>query len=295
MGQAPVYACRAKPYATSNPEKVIGMHFFSPVHRMPLLEVIVTPDTSDVTTATVVDYGRQIGKTVIVVRDGPGFYVNRILSPYMNEAGRLLDQGASIEDVDRVLVKFGFPVGPFTLLDEVGLDIAGKSGQIMAEKFGERMQPSLTLQRVIESGRTGRKAGGGLYKYDGDGKRRGVDDVVYDLSPYNGNRQEVAEHEVIARTVLPMLNEAVACLEEGIIRSPRDGDIGAVFGIGFPPFRGGPFRYIDRLGAREVVKQLDALAVQFPGRFTVTSRLRAMADADERFHSGAPHNSEAKA
>lgn len=278
--------------ASKNPAQVIGMHFFSPVHRMPLLEVIVAPETSDDTTATALAYGRQLGKTVIVVRDGPGFYVNRILAPYLNEAGRLLDQGASIEQVDRALVKFGFPVGPFTLLDEVGLDIAGKSGRILVERFGDRMQPSVTLQRVIESGRTGRKAGGGFYHYDENGKRRGVDDAIYDFAPYNGERQELEDAEIWMRTVLPMLNEAVACFEEGIIRSPRDGDIGAVFGIGFPPFRGGPFRYIDRVGAAEVVKQLDALAARFPGRFTVTSRLRAMADANERFHADVPDTME---
>jgi 3-hydroxyacyl-CoA dehydrogenase/enoyl-CoA hydratase/3-hydroxybutyryl-CoA epimerase len=141
------------------------------------------------------------------------------------------------------------------------------------------------LQRVIESGRLGRKAKKGFYKYDDAGKRRGVDDDVYDLTPARGERRDMTEEDIRDRTILPMLNEAVACLEEGIIRSPRDGDIGAVFGIGFPPFLGGPFRYIDTVGARDVVRRLDALATQHPGRFTVTSRLRAMAENDERFHS----------
>jgi 3-hydroxyacyl-CoA dehydrogenase/enoyl-CoA hydratase/3-hydroxybutyryl-CoA epimerase len=269
---------------SATPERVIGMHFFSPVHKMPLLEIIVTPETDAETTATAVAFGRQLGKTVIVVRDGPGFYVNRILAPYINESGKLLDEGVGIDAVDRALATFGFPVGPITLLDEVGLDIAGKSGRIMSEKFGARMQPSVTLQRVIESGRLGRKAKRGFYKYDDAGKRRGVDEDVYDLTPARGERREMSETDILDRTVLPMLNEAVACLEEGIIRSPRDGDIGAVFGIGFPPFLGGPFRYIDTVGAPEVVRRLDALAAQYPGRFTVTSRLRAMAENDERFH-----------
>jgi len=270
--------------AALHPEQVVGMHFFSPVHKMPLLEVIVTPETSAQTTATVVAYGRQLGKTVIVVRDGPGFYVNRILAPYINESGKLLDEGVSIDAVDAALVAFGFPVGPITLLDEVGLDIAGKSGPIMAAAFGERMRPSATLQRVIESGRLGRKAKRGFYRYDEQGKRQGVDQGVYALTPASGGRVTLAAEEIQRRTVLPMLNEAVRCLENGIIRSPRDGDIGAVFGIGFPPFRGGPFRFLDTLGAATVLVQLEALNARYPGRYEPAALLRAKAAAGERFH-----------
>lgn len=270
--------------ASAHPERIVGMHFFSPVHKMPLLEVIVTPTTSAATTATVVQYGRQLGKTVIVVQDGPGFYVNRILAPYINEAGRLLDEGANIESIDGALTAFGFPVGPITLLDEVGLDIAGKSGPIMAAAFGERMQPSAALGQVIASGRLGRKSKRGFYRYDDEGKRRGVDDGVYALTAAGTARRAVAADVVQRRTVLPLLNEAVRCLEEGVIRNARDGDIGAVFGIGFPPFLGGPFRYIDTLGAGEVVRQLDALNAQFPGRYAAADLLRSMAAAGERFH-----------
>jgi 3-hydroxyacyl-CoA dehydrogenase/enoyl-CoA hydratase/3-hydroxybutyryl-CoA epimerase len=270
--------------AALHPEQVVGMHFFSPVHKMPLLEVIVTPETSAQTTATVVAYGRQLGKTVIVVRDGPGFYVNRILAPYINESGKLLDEGVSIDAVDAALVAFGFPVGPITLLDEVGLDIAGKSGPIMAAAFGERMRPSATLQRVIESGRLGRKAKRGFYRYDEQGKRQGVDQGVYALTPASGGRVTLAAEEIQRRTVLPMLNEAVRCLEDGIIRSPRDGDIGAVFGIGFPPFRGGPFRFLDTLGAATVLAQLEALNARSPGRYEPAALLRAKATAGERFY-----------
>ena len=154
----------------THPDRVIGMHFFSPVNKMPLLEVIVTPWTSAETTVTAVEYGRKLGKTVIVVHDGPGFYVNRILAPYINECGKLLDDGASIESVDAAMTDFGFPVGGITLLDEVGLDIAGKSGAILSHAFGDRMAPSITLQRIIESGRLGRKAGKGFYGYDTQGE-----------------------------------------------------------------------------------------------------------------------------
>jgi 3-hydroxyacyl-CoA dehydrogenase/enoyl-CoA hydratase/3-hydroxybutyryl-CoA epimerase len=270
--------------AAARPERVIGMHFFSPVHKMPLLEVIVAPDTSAETTATVVQYGRQLGKTVIVVRDGPGFYVNRILAPYINQAGRLLDEGVAIDAIDAALTDFGFPVGPITLLDEVGLDIAGKSGPIMAAAFGARMQPSAALAQVIASGRLGRKVKRGFYRYDEQGKRQGIDEAVYALTTAGSARQSMTATAIQQRTVLPMLNEAVRCLEDGIIRSPRDGDIGAVFGIGFPPFLGGPFRYLDTLGASEAVSQLDALDAQFPGCYTPAALLRTMAASNTRFH-----------
>jgi 3-hydroxyacyl-CoA dehydrogenase/enoyl-CoA hydratase/3-hydroxybutyryl-CoA epimerase len=272
--------------AAASPRRdlVVGMHFFSPVHKMPLLEVIVTPETSADTTATVVQYGRQLGKTVIVVQDGAGFYVNRILAPYLNEAGRLLDDGARIEAVDEALVQFGFPVGPITLLDEVGLDIAGKSGPIMAAAFGNRMLPSETLRRVVESGRLGRKAKHGFYRYDAAGKRDGVDASVYALTPAGTSRVDIPQIDMQQRCVLPMLNEAVRCLQDGIIRSARDGDIGAVFGIGFPPFQGGPFRYLDTLGLTTVVQQLDALNARFPGRFEPAVMLRELAATGRRFH-----------
>jgi 3-hydroxyacyl-CoA dehydrogenase/enoyl-CoA hydratase/3-hydroxybutyryl-CoA epimerase len=270
--------------AAAHPERVLGMHFFSPVHKMPLLEVIVTPETSAETIVTAVAYGKQLGKTVIVVQDGAGFYVNRILSPYLNEAGRLLDQGAAIDAIDDAMVRFGFPVGPLTLLDEVGLDIAGKSGPIMAAAFGERMQPPVSLRQVIESGRLGRKAKKGFYRYDDEGKRTGVDDTVYAMTPAGATRSTAAIADLQRRCVLPMLNEAVRCLEDGIIRSPRDGDIGAVFGIGFPPFLGGPFRYIDTLGADVVVRQLEEMEARHPGRFRPARLLVNHADSGRRFH-----------
>ena len=229
-------------------------------------------------------YGRTIGKTVIVVRDGPGFYVNRILAPYLNEAGRLLDEGVSLEAVDKALVRFGFPVGPITLLDEVGLDVAAKSGQVMQRAFGDRLQPSVTLARVLESGRRGRKGRRGFYRYDAQGKREGPDPEIARLSPAAGARANVAEAEMHARCALAMANEAVRCLDEGVIASARDGDIGAVFGIGFPPFRGGPFRWLDTLGARAAVQSLDALNERFPGRFVAAEGLRRHAEAGTRFH-----------
>ena len=270
--------------ASARPDRVIGMHFFSPVHKMPLLEVIVAPRTNAQVTATVVAYGKRLGKTVIVVNDGPGFFANRILSPYINEAGRLLDEGAAVDAVDKALVDFGFPVGPITLVDEVGIDVAGKVGNIIADAFGERMAPSQSLQQVVASGRQGRKNRKGFYLYDASGKKGGVDPSVYQLLPTGARRAAVSAEEVVRRCVLPMVNEAVRCLEEGIVRAPRDGDVGAVFGIGFPAFRGGPFRYVDAVGAAQVVRQLEELNARFAPRFEPAEMLVRMARSGERFY-----------
>lgn len=281
--------------AAERPERVLGMHFFSPVHKMPLLEVITTETTDRGVTASAVAYGKKLGKTVIVVKDGAGFYVNRILTPYINEAGRLLDQGAAIDAVDNALLDFGFPVGPITLVDEVGLDVGSKAGKIMHDAFGERFAPPSSMQAVVAAGRIGRKAKKGFYLYDEEGTKGEVDQSVYALlapgarettatASQSQTRAQIPRAEIQQRTILPMLNEATRCLWEGVIRSPRDGDIGAVFGFGFPPFRGGPFRYIDKLGAAEVVRQLEELNDRFPGRFEPSELLLAMAKRGELFH-----------
>ena len=291
--------------ASSKPWRVLGMHFFSPVHKMPLLEVITTPRTLPEVTAAAVAYGKKLGKTVIVVNDGPGFYVNRILFPYLNEAGLLLDQGVPVEDVDKALVHFGFPVGPVTLIDEVGLDVGAKAGKIMAEAFPGRLDPAKSFQAVVAAGRYGRKAKKGFFLYDETGKKGGVDPAVYSLylasgapiavkpgaAPDPAAPPPVPESEITQRTTLAMLNEAARALAEGIIRSPRDGDVGAVFGIGFPPYRGGPFRYMDSLGISTVVEQLDELNERFPGRFVAADNLRDLARINGRFYpedEGAP-------
>lgn len=270
--------------ASHRPEQLLGMHFFSPVARMPLLEVIVTPRTGAAATVTAVAYGKRLGKTVIVVNDGPGFYTTRILAVYMNEAGFLLDDGADIAALDAALVDFGFPVGPITLLDEVGLDVAGQVAGVLGEAFGERMPRSRTLEAVLAAGRTGRKGKKGFYQYDAKGKRGAVDASVYELLPTGSQRANYPPKEMQRRLVLAMVNEAVRCLEEGILRSPRDGDVGAVFGLGFPPFRGGPFRYVDAVGAAEVERRLWELDTRFPHRFRPGPLLEEMARMGRRFH-----------
>lgn len=264
------------------PERVLGMHFFSPVHRMPLLEVITTRRTSREATVTAVAYGKRLGKTVIVVNDGPGFYTTRTLSAYMNEAGRLLDDGASIDAIDRALVDWGFPVGPIALLDEVGIDVGGKVGLVLAESFGDRIAPSEALRRVVASGRTGRKGASGFYRYDHSGKKGGVDDSVYEI--IGARRRDFDAAEITERCVLAMVNEAVRCLEERVLRSARDGDVGAVFGIGFPPFRGGPFRYVDSIGAAQIVERLEDLDLRFHPGFQPAGLLLDMAASGRSFY-----------
>ena len=270
--------------AAARPNRVLGMHFFSPVQKMPLLEVIVTAATDRDATVTAVAYGKRLGKTVIVVNDAPGFYTTRTLSAYLNEAGRLLDEGASIDSVDKALVDFGFPVGPITLLDEVGIDVGGKVGMVLSEAFGARMAPSESLRRVVESGRTGRKGRLGFYLYDAQGRKNAVDTSVYELLPHGAQRREIDADEIRQRCVLAMVNEAARCLEAGVLRCARDGDVGAVFGIGFPPFLGGPFRYVDSVGAVALVEQLEQLNGRFPGRFVPADVLLNQVRGQTRFY-----------
>jgi len=271
--------------AARAPERVIGMHFFSPVAKMPLLEVIPGARTEPQTVSTAVAFGRRMGKTVIVVKDSPGFWVNRILAPYPNEVGHLLAEGASIEDVDSMAVRFGFPVGPVTLLDEVGLDVALKVAGVMQEAYGDHIQPAPGpgIAVLVKEGRLGRKSGGGFYIYQ-DGKKRGVDESVYGLlgvHPNGGPRPA----EILQRLVLPIVNEAARALGEAIVRSPRDGDIGAIFGFGFPPFRGGPLRYADDLGAERVVTDLERLAERYGARFAPCEVLQEHARAGTKFYA----------
>jgi 3-hydroxyacyl-CoA dehydrogenase/enoyl-CoA hydratase/3-hydroxybutyryl-CoA epimerase len=257
--------------ASRHPETVIGMHFFSPVHRMPLLEVVVAERTAPRTTVTAVAFGRRMGKTVVVVRDRPGFFVNRILSPYMTEAGHLLAEGVPIEAVDRAMTRWGFPVGPVTLLDEVGLDVAVKAGGVMVEAFGDRLKPRINLGALVADGRLGRKNGRGLFVYR-HGRKEDVDPSAYAVLGVTPGAAP-PEDRIVERLVFAMLNEAARALEEGVVSAPRDGDIGAIFGIGFPPFRGGPFRALDALGARAAVETLERLAAAHGDRFLPAASL----------------------
>ncbi|MEO8227021.1 MAG: 3-hydroxyacyl-CoA dehydrogenase NAD-binding domain-containing protein, partial [Gemmatimonadota bacterium] len=270
---------------SAHPGRVIGMHFFSPVEKMPLLEIIPHAGTDAGTIAAVARFGRKMGKTTIVVADRPGFWVNRILMPYLNEAGLLLSEGVPIDLIDRTMTRFGFPVGPIALLDEVGLDVGQKAAGVMRAAFGARLEPSRVVGLMVADGRLGRKSGRGFYKY-ANGKKDGVDPRAYDvigIKPKEGVSPTMVEQ----RLVFSMLNEAAMAASEGVVRSPRDGDIGAIFGIGFPPFRGGPLRMIDDLGARRVTDVLTELAAAYGERFAPAQRLAALAAAGAKFHPAA--------
>ncbi|MGD8105351.1 fatty acid oxidation complex subunit alpha FadJ [Pantoea sp. FN0302] len=267
------------------PENVIGLHYFSPVEKMPLVEVIPHQTTSARTIATTVALAKRQGKTAIVVADRPGFYVNRILAPYINEAMRCVLEGEPIEAVDKALIKFGFPVGPVQLLDEVGIDVGTKILPILEQEYGMRFAAPEAFAAVLNDNRKGRKNGRGFYRYQG-GKKR-PDKTIYSL--LHIQPQHRLDGALIAqRCVMMMLNEAARCLEEGIIRSPRDGDLGAVFGIGFPPFLGGPYRYMDSLGIANVVNTLASLMHQYGDRFSPCEALRQRAERGEHFYNSLP-------
>ena len=265
------------------PENVIGMHYFSPVEKMPLLEIIVTESTADWVTATAVELGKAQGKTVIVVNDGTGFYTTRIIGPYSAEVLYLLQDGATIEEIDKALVAWGFPVGPVTLSDEVGIDVGAKISKIMEEAFGDRMKAPDAFGALVADDRKGRKNGRGFYQYE-DGKKGDVDESVYAVLGVTPRPGTVSRRDIQDRVALQMVNEAVRCLEDGILRSPRDGDIGAVMGLGFPPFRGGPFRWIDQQGTATVADRLRSLAKEHGSRFEPAPMLAELADRGERFH-----------
>lgn len=269
----------------ARPEQVIGLHFFSPVEKMPLVEVIPHASTNAQTVATMVKLAKRQGKTPIVVADKAGFYVNRILAPYINEAMRLLTEGEKIEHIDNALVKFGFPVGPIQLLDEVGIDTGTKIIPVLEAAYGERFSPPANIvSTILNDDRKGRKNGRGFYLYAVKGRKskKQVDPSVYGLIHARG-QGKLSAQQCAERCVMMMLNEAARCFDEQVVKSARDGDIGAVFGIGFPPFLGGPFRYMDSLGAGEVVAILQRLASLYGPRFTPCEQLMRMAENNLHF------------
>ena len=267
------------------PELVVGMHYFSPVPRVPLLEIVEGPRTAPQVTATAVDVGRRQGMTVVVVGDGPGFYTSRILGPYINEAAHLLADGASVDAIDTALENLGFPVGPFRLVDEVGIDVAAKISQILQEGIGSRMAPAPSMAAVVGDDRQGRKNGRGFYRYEqrsGSTVRGEVDPSIYELVT-RSPRPAPGRDEIVDRAVLAMANEAAWTLGEGVLRSPRDGDAAAILGLGFPPHLGGPLRHIDDRGPAAVVDRLRALVADHGERFTPAPLLVEVAERGGSF------------
>jgi 3-hydroxyacyl-CoA dehydrogenase/enoyl-CoA hydratase/3-hydroxybutyryl-CoA epimerase len=267
----------------ARPENIVGMHYFSPVEKMPLLEIIVTDETADWVTATAVAFGKRQGKTVIVVNDGTGFYTSRIIAPYMNEVGWLIEEGVPIDAIDAAMVEWGFPVGPVQLTDEVGIDVGAKVGKVMRQAFGDRLAAPAGFDRLVADERFGRKNGRGFYLYE-DGERKGVDESVYTVLDAPAHIT-MARTEIQDRLTLQMVNEAALCLEDGILRSPRDGDIGAIFGLGFPPFTGGPFSHVDRVGAGTVVEKLEDLAETHGDRYRPAAVLTEYATEGKLFRN----------
>jgi 3-hydroxyacyl-CoA dehydrogenase/enoyl-CoA hydratase/3-hydroxybutyryl-CoA epimerase len=271
--------------ALERPDRFAGMHFFNPVHRMPLVEVIRGEQTSDETIATVVGLTRRLDKTPVIVNDGPGFLVNRILAPYLNEAAWLLAEGGSIEQIDRTLKRFGMPMGPLRLLDEVGLDVARHAGAVMSDAFGERLALPPTMTALEKTELLGRKGGRGFYVYE-NGREKSVNEEIYNSlgATLPAERRELVEQDILDRTLLMMVNEAARVLEDRIVAGPGDVDLGMITGTGFPPFRGGLLRWADAIGMPQILARLEQLEAQHGPRFAPASLIRERAAAGRGFY-----------
>jgi 3-hydroxyacyl-CoA dehydrogenase/enoyl-CoA hydratase/3-hydroxybutyryl-CoA epimerase len=268
-----------------HPERVVGMHFFNPVHRMPLVEVIAGRESSPEAVATVRALAIRLGKVPVVVSDGPGFLVNRILSMYLNEAAHLLQEGVRIEFADRAMTAFGMPMGPFALLDQIGLDTARHVGQVLQEAFGARVGATDTVMgRLVSEERLGKKTGRGFYTYRG-GKAVAPDPEIYRLLDDPAPR-ELPPELLQERMVYAMVNEAALCLAERVAANPRDLDMAMVMGTGFPPFRGGLLRHVDSIGVPIVVDRLTRMADAQGDRFRPAELLQQMVREQRRFYPG---------
>jgi len=256
--------------AAQRPQRVGGMHYFNPVDRMPLVEVIRGEQTDDRTVATLFDTARRLGKTPIVVADRPGFLVNRLLVSYLLEAGHLAREGIDWNSLDRRMMEFGLPMGPFRLIDEVGMDIGAEVGATLCQAF-DYLVPSDLMERAMGNGLLGRKGGKGFYNYD-KGKAAGPNPDINELLDLE--KQRDATSEDLQRLLYLMVNEAARCLEEKVVAAPEDIDTGMVFGTGFPPFHGGLCRWADREGLERITRRLDDLARQHGPRFAPADLLK---------------------
>jgi 3-hydroxyacyl-CoA dehydrogenase/enoyl-CoA hydratase/3-hydroxybutyryl-CoA epimerase/3-hydroxyacyl-CoA dehydrogenase/enoyl-CoA hydratase/3-hydroxybutyryl-CoA epimerase/enoyl-CoA isomerase len=266
------------------PDRFCGIHFFNPVRKMPLVEVIRGPKTSDETVATAVAFAKAIGKSPIVVNDGPGFLVNRCLLPYMNEALELLLDGASIDAVEKAAKSFGMPMGPLTLYDVVGIDTAFYAGSVLYQAFPDRCVANPLIVQMVKANRLGQKTGSGFFRYK-DAKGRGEPDPEFDklLQAQIRQRKKFSNEEITHRLFLPMLLEATRILEDKVARDPRDVDLGLIYGIGFPPFKGGLLFWADTVGAKQILQWLKPLEPLGP-RMHPTGTLLEMAKSGGKFY-----------
>ncbi|HEX9944942.1 MAG TPA: 3-hydroxyacyl-CoA dehydrogenase NAD-binding domain-containing protein [Thermoanaerobaculia bacterium] len=263
---------------TPHRDRVVGMHFFNPVHKMPLVEVIAPEGSDAAAVNTVFAFTRRLGKTPVLVKDTPGFLVNRLLMFYSTEALWLLDEGYRIEDLDRAMTDWGMPVGPMALTDEVGIDVATKVAHILHEAFADRLPLPAWLDKVPQAGRLGTKNGQGFYRYEGK-KRKEPDPTVYALLGIQPRVENPDPGAIADRMVLPMVNEAARCLEEEVVRSAADLDLALIFGTGFPPFRGGLCRWADQEGPGQIIATLERLESAVGSRLRPSDALRATAAA----------------
>ena len=274
--------------ALKRPENFCGMHFFNPVHMMPLVEVIRGEKSSEKAVATTVAYAKKMGKTPVVVNDCPGFLVNRVLFPYFGGFARLIGMGADFQRVDKIMEKFGWPMGPAYLMDVVGMDTGHHGRDVMAEGYPDRMadKTRTAVDVMYDAGRLGQKTGSGFYAYEMDKKgkpKKVVDAKAYELlKEVVLEPREFTDEEIIEIMMVPLCLETVRCLEDGIVESAADADMGLVYGIGFPPFRGGALRYIDTLGVAEFVAIADKYA-EFGAMYAPTEKLREMAKNGQKF------------
>jgi len=268
-----------------HPERFVGIHFFIPVRKMKLVEVIRGEKTSDETAATAVAYAKRLGKFPIVVSDGPGFLVNRLLFPYMNEATALIQDGVSMERIDKIAMRFGMPMGPIALYDMVGIDTSFYAGRTMYDAFPNRTFISPLLPALIKQDRLGKKKGAGFYSYLNKKRKPEVDSVITDLIGKYTKKvdREISDEEIEHRLILPMLLEATRALEAGVVRNVRDIDLGLIFGIGFPPFKGGLMFWADQVGLPTLKQWLEPLR-DLGGRFEPTHLLEELAQSNGKFY-----------
>lgn len=268
----------------ADPSRVVGIHFFNPVHRMQLVEIVRGPRSSAAALDTALQFVKGLGKLPVVVKDSPGFLVNRILLPYMVESVRIFCEGADVRRIDRLMLDFGMPMGPLRLSDEVGLDVAQHVAADLQRRLPRPVPINDTLEKMIARGWLGKKSGRGFYVFPEKKGAKETPNPEVGFLQGNGTAARAPDATLLDRMTLIMVNEAARCLEEGVVDAAEDVDFGMIFGTGFAPFRGGPLRFADTLGPTEVVARLDRLSREVAPHFAPCERLRAMARANARFH-----------